>query len=70
MNSQLGWLAVGATSRVQCARKAEEVDLARCLECNWLLDPHRAAGTPALRCAAVSPVADGRDAGLADRHVD
>lgn len=70
MNNERGWRPVLASARVQCARRGEEVDLARCLECTWLLDLDRAAGTPALRCGAVSPVPDGQDAGLADRHVD
>lgn len=70
MSKPLGWRAVDASGRVQCARRGEEVDLACCLDRNWLLDLDRAAGTPALRCVAVSPVLDGRDPRLADRHVD
>jgi hypothetical protein len=70
MNSERGWRPVLASGRVQCARLGEEVDLARCLECNWLLDLDRAAGTPALRCAAASPVPDGRQPDLTVRHVD
>ncbi|HEV1996627.1 MAG TPA: hypothetical protein VGR61_00655 [Candidatus Dormibacteraeota bacterium] len=70
MNSERGWRPVLASGRVQCVRRAEEVDLARCLECNWLLELDRTAGTPALRCAATSPIPDDRDARSADRHVD
>jgi hypothetical protein len=55
---------------VQCARLGEVVELARCLECNWLLDLDRAAGTPTLRCAASSPIPDGRQPGPTVRHVD
>jgi hypothetical protein len=70
MNSEPGWRPVLASGRVQCARLGQEVDLDRCLECNWLLDLDRAAGTPALRCSAASPVADGRDDRPTVRHVD
>jgi hypothetical protein len=70
MNSEHGWRPVLASGRVQCARRGEEVELGRCLECNWLLDLDRAAGTPALRCAAVSPIRDGRNSGSADSHID
>jgi hypothetical protein len=70
MNSERDWRPVLASGRVHCPRRGEQVDLARCLECNWLLDLDCSAGTPALRCAAVSPVQVGQDAGLTDRHVD
>jgi hypothetical protein len=70
MNNEHDWLPLLADGRVQCVRLGEEVDLARCLGCNWLLDLDRAAGTPTLRCAASSPVADGRQAGSTGRHID
>ena len=64
------WLAIEPGARVQCPRRNEEVELTRCLECNWVIDLDRAAGIAALRCAAVSPVADGRHISVIDRHVD
>jgi hypothetical protein len=70
MSSERDWRPLLADGRVQCARLGEAVDLAHCLECNWLLDLDRAAGPPALRCAAASPVADGRQTGPKVRHVD
>jgi hypothetical protein len=70
MNSESGWLSVLAGGRVRCARRGEEVELARCLECNWLQDLDRAASTPAVRCTAASPVPDGRHARSTDGHVD
>jgi len=70
MSNERGWLPLLANGRVQCARRGEEVELTRCLECNWLQDLDRAAGTPALRCAAANPVPDGRDPRVADRLVD
>jgi hypothetical protein len=70
MSNEREWRPLLADGRVQCARLGEEVDLARCLGCNWLLDLDRAAGTPTLRCAAASPVPDGRHAGPTVRHVD
>jgi len=70
MTSELGWLAVNPGGRVQCPRRNEELELERCLECNWLLDLDRAAGTPALRCSAVSPVPNVRDPLQTNAHVD
>jgi hypothetical protein len=70
MSSERDWRPLLADGRVQCARLGQEVDLARCLECNWLLDLDRAAGTPALRCAAASSVPDGRRDGPTARHID
>jgi hypothetical protein len=70
MSNERDWRPLLADGQVQCARLGHEVDLARCLECNWLLDLDRAAGTPALRCAAASPVVDGRDDRPTVRHVD
>ena len=70
MTNSLRWRALGETGRVECPRRGEVVELARCLECTWLLDMDRTAGTPALRCAAASPIADGRDRPTADQHVD
>jgi hypothetical protein len=64
------WRSLLPDGHVQCPRLGGVVALARCLECNWLLDLDRAACTPALRCAAASPIADGRDDGPRVRHVD
>ena len=70
MRNEHDWRPLLLDSHVQCARVGQEVDLARCLECNWLLDLDRTAGTPALRCAAASPIAAGRRPGPAAGHVD
>ena len=70
MTSGSGWLTLDAGARVQCPRRGDNVELARCLDCNWLLDLDRAAGSPALRCNAAASVADGRERPEADRHVD
>ena len=53
-----------------CVRRDEETDLERCLECNWLQDLDRAAGTPAVRCAAVDPTRDVRSSERFDEHID
>jgi len=70
MSSERDWRPLLPDARVQCARLGEVVELARCLECNWLLDLDRAGGTPSLRCAASSPIPDGREPGPTVRHVD
>jgi len=70
MSNERDWQPLLPGARVQCQRLGELVDLSRCLECNWLLDLDRAAGTPALRCAAASPIPDGRQPGTTVRHVD
>jgi hypothetical protein len=70
MISESGWLSIRASGRVRRARRGEEVELARCLDCNWLQDLDRAASSPALRCAAASPVPDGRQTRSTDGHVD
>ena len=64
------WLAVAASGRVRCPRRQQLVELTACMECNWLLDLDRAAGLPALRCAAVSPTTDGREPRPAESHID
>ena len=69
MSSERDWLPLLPDGHVQCARLGQEVDLARCLECNWLLDLDRAAGTPALSCAAAR-MPDARESGTAGQHVD
>ena len=70
MSSQGEWCPLLTDAHVQCTRRGEVVALARCLECNWLLDLDRAAARPALRCAAASPLADGRDEPPTFRPVD
>ena len=70
MRNEHDWRPLLPDGHVQCARAGQEVDLARCLECNWLLDLDRTAGTPALRCAAASPIPDGRRPEPAAGHVD
>ena len=70
MSNERDWLPLLPDGHVQCARLGQEVDLARCLECNWLLDLDRTAGTPALRCAAADPTPDGRRPGPTVGHVD
>ncbi|HEY8830033.1 MAG TPA: hypothetical protein VIM83_05490, partial [Candidatus Limnocylindria bacterium] len=69
MRNEHDWRPLLLDSHVQCARVGQEVDLARCLECNWLLDLDRTAGTPALRCAAAR-MPDARESGTAGQHVD
>jgi len=69
-DSEREWRPVLGDGRVHCPRLGEDVELARCLDCNWLLDLDRAAGTPTLRCAASSPIPDGRQPGPTVRHVD
>jgi len=68
MNSEREWRPLLSDGRVQCPRRGEEVELARCLECNWLLDLDRAAGMPTLRCAA-GRVPDSQS-GTRGQHVD
>jgi hypothetical protein len=70
MNSERDWRPMLGDGRVECPRLGEEVELARCLGCNWLLDLDRAAGTPALRCAAARPIPDGRRPDPTVQHVD
>lgn len=70
MNRDLAWRPVLADGRVHCPRVGEEVELTRCLACNWLLDLDRAAGPAVLRCAAADPVPDGRKPGPNAPHVD
>jgi len=60
MTSGSDWIAIEPGARVHCPRRDEEVELARCFDCGWLLDLDRAAGAPAVRCGAVSPLVDGR----------
>ena len=69
MTRDRGWLAAEVDDLIPCPRQGGVVDLERCLGCNWLLDLDRAGGAPAVRCAAVDPVADGRrDRG--DQRID
>lgn len=71
MSSDDGWRPILLDGRVQCARRDREVDLSECLECNWLLDLDRAAGTASLRCGADLPSPAARAvADPAHRHVD
>jgi hypothetical protein len=70
MSSGRSWRPLEGDGRIHCPRLGEQVDLARCLGCNWLLDLDRAAGTPALRCAAASPIPDGRRPDRIVGHVD
>ena len=60
MTSERAWLPIRRSGRVFCARRGEEVELLRCLGCNWLEDLDRATGRPAVRCAAADPVFDAR----------
>ena len=66
-----GWQAIDA-GRVYCARRDAEVDLSRCLECNWLLDLDRSSADPALRCvvSGTAPAAERPGAAPTDRHID
>jgi len=70
MRKDLGWRPVKDGGRVECPRRGEEeVDLVRCLECNWLLDLDR-SGRPALRCAVTSQTLTTSDSYLRPRHID
>jgi hypothetical protein len=70
MNAERGWLVAEPDGRFPCPRRGGTVDLARCLECNWAMDLDRSAERPALRCAAVIAMPDGRHASLDSSHVD
>ena len=70
MSREHDWRPLLVDGHVQCARLNEIVELERCLECNWLLDLDRAAGSPALRCAAAIPIPDGGQPGPIAQHVD
>ncbi len=70
MTSVRAWRALLIDGRVKCPRRDEVVDLALCLGCNWLLDLDRASGTPAVRCAAATPIVDGQLPGPDIRHID
>jgi hypothetical protein len=64
------WRPLLADGRLDCERLGAEVELTRCLACNWLLDLDRAGSTPALRCAAFRPIPTGAARGYDAEHVD
>jgi hypothetical protein len=70
MSGDRGWLVAETDGRFPCPRRGGTVDLARCLECNWLMDLDRAAERPALRCAAVIAIPAARHAPPTEQHVD
>jgi len=69
MTKDLGWRPLKDGGRVECPRRGEEVDLVRCLECNWLLDLDR-SGRPTLRCAAAPQTVTTPDSYLRPGHID
>ena len=63
-------LTVSPGRVLACPRHDAEVELARCLECNWLLELDRVSATPSLLCAAISPIAGGGRMSAVREHID